>query len=86
MATENSLFTDRRHAAKYYAERGKHRFFVFGLDQRDLREWQVREDHEWLGIEGGSGLIQSFKDRASAKEECARLNALDGESIGEAIF
>lgn len=73
----SSIFTDRNLAATYYANRGDRRFYVFGLNQSELREWQVREDHEWLGIEGGSGLISSHKDRVSASAEADRLNELD---------
>ena len=81
-----SPFEDRTIPARYYAELGRKRFFVFGLSQRgEPTEWQVREDHEWLGIAGGSGLIESFEDRASAKEEAKRLNALDAESLKESV-
>lgn len=85
MIDERSILEERARAARYYADRRQKRFFVYGLSEHDLREWQVREGHEWIGIAGGSGLIESFafEDKSLAVEEARRLNALDAEALKE---
>lgn len=52
-------------------------YFVQGYNERGIgTEFQLREDHELLyGIEGGSGLLASFKTREEAQRECDKRNA-----------